>query len=163
MFLHPFINSLDAAQHSYMQKKVQVVSQPYSVKNSSSFAQCFSFRNMICLCKFSLHNRKCTKRFYCYNWVLQLSWWLRKINSYKHLLKMFFYISFMLFCFKHGRMLSKFWNQCWHKQTHFWNKEIINEKVMEKWIFDFYNYVQIVWPITLWAKFCCVSTDLKSA
>ncbi len=53
MFLPLFIYSLewregaDASQHSYMQKKVQVVCQPYSVKNSSSLAQCFSFINTV--------------------------------------------------------------------------------------------------------------------
>ncbi len=100
MFIPLFRQGADAAQHSYMQKKVQVVSQPYSVKNSSSLAQCFSFRNMSCLCKFSLHNRKCTQRFYYYNWVLLLSWWLRKINSYKHLLIMFVFYRF------HARLLQ---------------------------------------------------------
>jgi hypothetical protein len=59
MLLPLFIYSLewraraDAAQHSYMQKKVQVVSQPYSVKKFLIFGTLYSFKNLSLQCFFT--------------------------------------------------------------------------------------------------------------
>ncbi len=89
-------------------------------KNSSSLAQCFSFRNIICLCKNFLYTKE-TQRFYCNTWVLLHSWYSWKINSYEHLSIMFF----SFFDQFRARLPTKFWKKCWYKQK---NSKIKNAK-----------------------------------
>jgi hypothetical protein len=99
MFIPLFKEGADAAQHSYMQKKVQVVSQPYSVKKIPHLWHNVSLLE-ICLCNVSLHNKKWLNDFTVtagFSYPVDGCEKLILINIYKYCFFLFL-VSFVLVC-----------------------------------------------------------------